>query len=136
MWYRADPLAPHRAGVRGGDPALAPHRAAVRGGDPATAPQRGCRVGDPALSRPENRGRRLVVTSTPSADTVRSRCVSSDSLPGRSARTPPRRRARWGPRDGTPTRLPRWGPRVVAARKNRGRKPVMTSHLSTDTVHS
>ena len=41
--YRAAPLAPHRAGVRGGDP---------------------------ALSRPENRGRRLVVTSTPSADTV------------------------------------------------------------------
>src|SRR2546427_674757 len=55
-YYRAAPLAPHRAGVRGGDP--------------ATAPQRGCRVGDPALSRPENRGRRLVVTSTPSADTV------------------------------------------------------------------
>ena len=34
------------------------------------APQRGCRVGGPALSRPENRGRRLVVTSTASADTV------------------------------------------------------------------
>jgi drug/metabolite transporter (DMT)-like permease len=27
--------APHRAGVRGGDPATAPHRAGVRGGDPA-----------------------------------------------------------------------------------------------------
>src|SRR3989442_783570 len=42
-YYRAAPLAPHRASVRGGDP---------------------------ALSRPENRGRRLVVASTPSADTV------------------------------------------------------------------
>ncbi|OLC45536.1 MAG: hypothetical protein AUH43_15915 [Acidobacteria bacterium 13_1_40CM_65_14] len=55
--YRAAPLAPHRAGVRGGDPALAPHPASVRGGDPA-------------LSRPENRGRRLVVTSRQSAHTV------------------------------------------------------------------
>src|SRR3989441_10864249 len=35
---RAAPLARHRAGVRGGDPALAPHRAGVRGGDPALAP--------------------------------------------------------------------------------------------------
>ena len=43
-------LAPHRAGVRGADPALAPHRAGVRGGDPALAPHRaGVRGGDPAL---------------------------------------------------------------------------------------
>src|SRR2546428_1988920 len=60
-YYRAAPLAPHRAGVRGGDPALAPHRAGVRGGDPA-------------LSRPENRGRRLVVTR--SLDRVKAEYLS------------------------------------------------------------
>src|ERR687892_66840 len=49
----APALAPHRAGVRGGDPALAPHRAGVRGGDPALAPHRaGVRGGDPALRVP------------------------------------------------------------------------------------
>src|SRR2546428_8965173 len=67
----AAPLALHRAGVRGGDPALAPHRASVRGGDPALAPHRAsARGGDPALSRPGNLGRRLVVGSSQSAQTV------------------------------------------------------------------